>query len=239
MAPLATVQVRKATAGATTQTNATNFESGDSTLDNIPVTINQYSQSFHITNAEMNSGHSLANLAQINAQTFVNSISDVYTALMVAANFGAATTIGAAANFDSADLPPILALAKNYRSKNLLLDGGHLAYLLPTDKFQFALGEAGAYGFDLIAEQNRWTNGVANIAGFICSPDAIAVASGLPVELPSGEFLQMSTISLPIGLTVQSCVWFSRAGRVHWASYDVMFGAGPGDTTQAENLVTA
>jgi len=43
--PRATIQVPIATAGSTTQTNATDFESGNSTLDNVAVTVNQSSNS--------------------------------------------------------------------------------------------------------------------------------------------------------------------------------------------------
>lgn len=237
--PRSTVQVRKVTGGATGSQNPTNFESGDSTTTNIGVTVNQENVNFHVTNDELNKGHQLAHLATKNAQVFADQISDLVTALMVSGNYGAATVIGAASAFDADDLKPIMALAKDYPSKNLLLDGGHLAYLLPTDKDKFRIGEEGAYGFDIIAEQNRWTSAEANAAGFVCGPDSIAVASGLPVDLPAGEFLEMRTVELKNGLTVQLCVWFSRAGRVHWASYDVMFGAAAGDTTQAEVLVTA
>jgi hypothetical protein len=34
-------------------------------------------------------------------------------------------------------------------------------------------------------------------------------------------------------------VWYSRSSRSHFASYDIMFGAGVGDATQGELLITA
>ena len=235
--PMATVQVRKVTATSAVQTNPTNFETGDTTSTAASVVVAQVNKGFHALNDELNKGHQVQQAAEKNAQTFANAISDLVTAVMTVANFGAATSIGAAATFDASDLAPIYALAKNFGSKNLILDGGHLAYLLPTDKLKFALGEAGAYGFDLIAEQNRWTGAPVNTVGFICDPNAIAVASGLPVELPSGEFMELNTVEIgSIGLTVQLAHWFSRAGRVHWMSYDVMFGAIAGDTTAGEVL---
>ncbi len=238
--PRATVQVPKATVAATTQTNPTNFESGDSTTTAVSVSVAQLSQDFNVTNDELAKGHQLVTVAAKNAQAFANAISDIWTALITVANYGAATQIGTAATFDAADLAPIYALAKNYGQKNLILDGGHLAYLLPTDKFKFRLGEEGAYNFDLIAEQNRWTNATANTVGFVCDPGAIAVCSGLPVSLPSGEFIELGTVSIEsLGLTVQMCHWFSRGGRVHWMSYDVMFGAAAGDITAGEVLVTS
>jgi ATP-dependent Clp protease protease subunit len=239
--PRATVQVTKATAGATGQQNASSFESGDTTLAAAAVTVNHESVSFHLTTNQLNQGFRLAQLAEINAEVMANQISDRVTAVILVGTYGAGTVIGAAANFDSADLPPIWALAKNYRRKHLILDGGHLAYLLPVDKEKFRLGEEGAYNFDLIAENNRWTGATANTAGFICGPDAIAVASGLPIEdsMPAGEFISKGSVQLKNGLTIGTCVWYSRASRTVWASYDVMFGAVAGDATQAEVLLTA
>ncbi len=42
-----------------------------------------------------------------------------------------------------------------------------------------------------------------------------------------------------VGITVQSFVWFSRASRSLWASYDVCFGAAVGDATQAELIASS
>ena len=76
--------------------------------------------------------------------------------------------------------------------------------------------------------------------GVVCAPSALAVASGVPLELPPGEFLELSSVSLEsLGLTVQIASWFSRAGRVWWSSFDVMFGAAKGDTTQLARLKSA
>jgi hypothetical protein len=73
--------------------------------------------------------------------------------------------------------------------------------------------------------------------GFVCSPRAILLASGRPAELPAGEFLALGQVVAPkIDLTVFTAAWFSKATRTHWASYDVMFGAGLGVSTEGELL---
>ena len=46
--PMAIVQVKKATAGATGQTNPTNLESGDSSVGPISCTMGHKTQSFHV-----------------------------------------------------------------------------------------------------------------------------------------------------------------------------------------------
>ncbi len=238
--PRATVQVPKATAGSTTQTNPTNFETGDSTTVNVPVSVSQINQGFNVTNDELNKGHTLMRVAKKNAQNFSFAINDILTSLMTVANYGASFGIGGPTLFNPAVLSGIWALAKNYPTRNLVLDGSHLAYLIPTDKFKFRLGEADAYSFDLIVMNNRWTGAAGTsgtVAGFICDPSAIAVASGLPANLPSADFIELGTAQIEqLGLTFQLAHWFSRAGRVHWMSYDVMIGAAAGDTTAAEIL---
>ena len=239
MRPLAGVVVKKVTAGPTVQTDATNFESGDSTLGVVSVTMHQYTASYQISNSDLNNGFRLADLATIAANKLADKVSDIITALMVAGNYGSATTIGAAANFDSADLAPIWALAKNYGTKTLLLDGSHMAYLIPTDRTKFALGEGGAFGFDQMIENNRWTGATTNCAGFVTDKTAIALVAGLPLEVPSAEFLSMGVTPLKNGIQVQTSSWFSRSSRTLWASLDIMFGAAAADTTAAEVLVTA
>ena len=238
--PRATVQVPKATSGSTVQTNPTNFESGDGQVDAIEVTVNQKSVSFHVTNTELQQGYALAQLAEKNAHVLADAISDVWTPLLDDTTYASAITIGTAANFDTADFPQIYAEAKDYNRKNLILDGGHLAYLLPQDKDKFRIGESGAYGFDGIWEQNRWTTAQTNTAGFICSPDAIAIAAGLPLNTVTTSTRRMGVVTLDqLGLSVATCEWDSDATREQWASYDIMIGAADGDTTQANVLITA
>ena len=244
--PRASVQVKKYTTGTAAQTNPTSWETNnDSTLAATAVTVNQISKNFTVTQQELNQGFMLSDLAAGSADLFAYGISDVLTALMVSGNYGTAVTIGTAANFDTSDLPAILATAKNYRSKNLILDGGHIARLqfsaatstFPDSRLEMLAN--GRFGFDVIAENNRWTSAEANTAGFVCGPDAIAIASGLPVGMIAGEFLEQRAVTTANGLSCLLSVWYSRASRAHMASYDIMFGAAAADTTQAEVLVTA
>jgi ATP-dependent Clp endopeptidase proteolytic subunit ClpP len=252
--PRATVQVKKFTTGDATVDNASNFEDGaanQSTLAATAVTVNQITKTFTVTQQELNQGFALSDLAQGSAEIFALGISKKVTAQMTAALFGAGTVIGTAANFDSSDLPAILALAKNYRQKLLLLDGSHLARLMFSGQLTASAGtnpfpdsrygplNNGYFGFANILEQNDWTGGIANTAGFVCGQDAIAVASGLPVGMIAGEFLEQRSVELSNGLSVLLSVWYSRASRAHMASYDIMFGAAAADTTQAEVLITA
>ena len=252
--PRATVQVKKFASGDAAVDNATNFEdsaTNNSVVDAVSVTVNQITKSFSISQVDLNKGYAISDLALGSAEIFALAISKKVTAQMTAALFGAGTVIGTAANFDSSDLPAILALAKNYRQKLLLLDGGHMARLMFSGQLTAAAGtnpfpdsrygplNNGYFGFTNILEQNDYTGAIANTVGFVCGQDAIAVASGLPVGMIAGEFLEQRTIELSNGLSVLLSVWYSRASRSHMASYDIMFGAAAADTTQAEVLITA
>jgi ATP-dependent Clp endopeptidase proteolytic subunit ClpP len=246
--PRATVQVKKFTSGDAAVDNATNFEDSavnNSVLAATSVTVNQITKSFTVTQQELNQGFAISDLAMGSAEIFALAISKKVTAQMTAALFGAGTVIGTAANFDSSDLPAILALAKNYRQKLLLLDGGHLARLsfsAAANTFpdaRYGPLNNGFFGFNNILEQNDYTGAIANTAGFVCGQDAIAVASGLPVGMIAGEFVEQRTVELSNGLSVLLTVWYSRSTRAHMASYDIMFGAAAADTTQAEVLITA
>ena len=238
--PRATVQIRKATTGSAAVANATDFEVGDSTLVAVPVAVNQITKGFQVTNDELHKGTRLEHLASINADLFCNAISDVVTGAMSVAVFGTPYTIGTAVSMATTKLPPIMAAAKNFVVKHLLLDGSYLAYLLPTDRTKFVDGEAGAYGFDMLLAHNRWTGATSNTVGLICSPDCIAVVAGLPFEAPGGQMLSTKTYTLPgLGLSIQLNSWYSLKTRTLWSSYDVMFGAGVLDITAAQIIVSS
>lgn len=243
LSPLSSRQVLNVnllSSAGSTQDNPTNFETGDTTSTAKQVTVAHINRSFHTTNAEQDLGLELMQKAPTNALIMAEGVMAKVTALMTNANYGADVVIGAAALFDSTDLPAILALGKNYARTTLLLDGGHLAYLLPTTRESFVFGEAGAYGFDGgIYKNNLWTSAASDIAGLVCGPDAIIWAAGPPAAGPSGSGLTSSSISLPeIGITVQANTWYALGSRAMWASYDVCFGAAVGDATQAEVLTT-
>ncbi len=240
IAPKKTIQVPKVLSGSTAQTNAANFESGDSNIDNIAVVPDQLSVSFHITNAQLQQGFRLESLFEINLQVLANKIMDVTTAPLTVANFGTAAVTAAAEDFGTDDLKTLYALAKNYNQKGLVLDGSYLAQFIPTDKLHFALGEQGAYGFDKIAPNNRWTGADANVVGAVIDPQAIGAGSGLSIIDPALANLMMirETIIIPgINLPVQFCVWASMATRAIWGSYDVMYGAALGDASAAELIM--
>lgn len=241
MAPLAQMQVKKATAGSTTITNGTNFESGDSTLTAVPVQVAQKTQPFHITNAQRNSGHKLADLAKVNLNAFANSIMDVVMTPLSTANFGAAVFTGVATDFDIEELRLLYAAAKDFDVKNLVLDGAYFSRFLPADLTSFK-PENGAYGFDGFYMNNRFNAASNNIVGFVSQPSALCVGMGLPL-VSNGKLSEMvnaTSIEVPgLGITVQFNEWVNTSTRTEWASFDVLVGAAAGDTSALKVIASA
>jgi hypothetical protein len=241
MSPLSTVQVRTATVGGAGQTNPTNFESGDTTFVGNPVTVNHKSKSFHVTSAEINSGHKLEQSLDISLAVFADMIQAVINPLLVSGNFGTAFT-GVASTFDGDDAKDIWATIEKSPIKNLILAGAYYAKLMPSTKDNFDPSNRGVFGFDAIAHNSNWANGQANLVGFACNPQAINVASGIPIIGAGAQSLLFDSkeILIPnLGLTVQWNHWGSTTTRADWMSFDVMFGAGVGDTSAGKLMVSA
>ncbi len=223
-------QVQVTTGGSTTLTNPTNFEQGDSTTDNVGVTINHYSQPFHLTSQQINQKLSLESLADKNLQALRNKIVDVAMTPIDATNFASGSAAIAQASLAVGDLQAGWASIATSPIKNCLLDGVAFSKFLPTSQDSFKPG-AGAYGFDGFFLNTRWTGAVAGTYGFICGPDAIAQASGIPDIYPAIQKLLFGSKVVTIeglGLSVQVNVWGSASGRVVWCSYDLFYGAAYG-----------
>jgi ATP-dependent protease ClpP protease subunit len=234
MRPRATVVVPKSTVGPTVLVNATNFQSGDSTLVGVSVAVDQYTAPFHCTNDQLQKGFKVAQLSAHAAANLAEKICDAWTAKLVVGTtgengFGAGLAIGAATDFATDDLPLIYGATTNFNQRNLILSLAYLAKLIPMTQDNFRVGQTGAFGFDLIAEQNKWTGALTNTVGFVCDPSAFAAVSGLPIQVSNRAFDYIQTTELSNGMTVETYGWFDTATRTNWASHDVMFGVAVGN----------
>lgn len=240
------IRVPVATAGATVQTNPTNWESGDSTITNVNVLVNQYSTSFQLSPRELNNGFRLSQLVDINLQNFANKIVDVAFAPFTTTNFSNITV--AQASLVGANLKTAWAAIAKNQQKNLILDSTAYSTLLPTSLTTEIGPRPGLAGFDNVYLNTRWTGAGTNIYGFAGGPGAVAMVAGLPETVASEEFaglaLEQTTITIPLGgrgtlnqgaegpsMQVMVSTWLSVATRTRWVSYDAMFGAAAtGDT---------
>ncbi len=246
--PLATAVIKHVTAGATTQTDATNFESGNSTVAPVSVTMHQYTQSFQVSNADLQSGLRMENLVTINTANFANKIIEVATVPITVAIFTGDTVTSSAAAFGFSDLATLQALLKKSPIKNLILDGAYIARIANSPAFFQTAGVVGgntsawkAFGWDIIAQNTDWTGAGANVQGFACNPQAISGITGLPVSVnaPGGIFTttNSSVPELQCPYTISS--WFNPASRTMWTSFDIMAGFKETDATAGFILKSA
>lgn len=231
--PMATVVIPNITAGPTVQTDPTDWESGNSTVGALSVTMHEYSASYHITNAQLQGGTQIGWLAGIAARNLADKILDVIAANLTAANYTNTAVVAAAANFDAATLRSIWASAKDFSSRNLVIDGGHWAQLIPSNTQGFGLNQGSpVYGFDGIWYSNRWSAADSDVVGFVASPEAMGIVSGLPIAPAGagGSGLSIGSVTVPgVNITVQTSSWFKPGTRVQWAALDLMLGTVKGD----------
>ena len=240
--PKRPIQIPVAISGSTTLVNPTNFEQGDTETDTVPVSTDQYSQPFHITNEELQVGHKLERKVDINLKTLANKIADAAFAPLTAANFTNTPIVAAtSADFDTVEVKALWASISDADEKNLVLHGDYYSELMPTNRDQFSL-DGGAYGFDKVVYSNRFGNAGANVVGFASSPAALVAVSRIP-EMSNAVRNNMDVsmnVELPqLGMTVQYNMWAAQGSRLTWASFDICFGVAKGDGSALTLLKTA
>jgi ATP-dependent protease ClpP protease subunit len=239
--PLAVGQLKHVTAGPTSQTNATNFESGNATVAPVSITTAQYSTGFSVSNSDLNSGLRLENLMTISTAKFANTVIEAATAPITVANFGAATVTSTPDAFSFSQMATLQAALKKSPVKNLILDGSYIARIANTPAFFQTAGVIGgdtgawrAFGWNLIAQNTDWAGADANTVGFACHPQAIAGIVGLPLTPPNipGGILQENTEIVPgLDIAIALYSWYNPATRTMWNSFDVVAGFAAADKT--------
>jgi len=234
--PKASVELKFVTSGSTTLTDPVSFESGDSDVSAVKVEVHQYSQAFHVTNDELNSGMRLADITAKNARTFGESLWDLVAAKLTTANFTGEALVRAPAAFGFSDLSAAWGLLKKSSIKNAVLDGDFLARIInqPTFYQRTGTGPGGgfkAFGWDEIDCCSRWSAAGEHVRGIFLNPQALGCVAGLPLQ-GNNVTLQSKVITLEgLDLSVALNTWFSLATRTLWASYDLMFGVSVLDAT--------
>ena len=237
--PLAVGQHRFVTGGATAQTDATNYESGDSIVTPVAITPHQKTVSFHVTQAELNSGLRLDNLISMNVASFASAVTAVPLAYLTDANFVTNShLISSPAGFTFSDLSGLHGQLKKAPVKNLILDGEYFSRIINQPGLFQKVGATpgtgwASIGWDGIYRLTDWTGAASNVRGFACHPQAVAMITGLPLTVPiSLNTLQQTKITLPdLDLTVVMSSWFNLQSRTAWMSLDIVVGAALLDET--------
>jgi hypothetical protein len=227
--PKDVIQVAVATAGSTTLTNPSAFNViGDSTLAATAVTLNHLYQPFGLSYSDVQNAVRLERLVKINLDALADKIWAVATAPITVANFGAATVTAAdsAVTPGSAQLRALWAGVNKAGRKALIVNPGIYSQLIPTSTTSLPL-EDGAYGFDGGVYYANLFPSEAKLAGFACSPDAIAMASAAPAldNVRDGMLVSEVVTLEGLGMSIFYNVWADKSTRNLVASAELMFGA--------------
>jgi hypothetical protein len=253
--PRATGQLKYVTGGTTVQTNASNFESGDSVVAPVSIDVDQYTAAFHVTNDELNSGLRMENLIDVNIAALANKILAVAFSPLATGSFTSnAAIVRAAAAFSFSDMATAMGSLKKSPIKYAILDGEYAARIYNTPGFFQVTGTANGsqdawqkFGWNGVYTNSTWSGTHAgaddqNIRGLFCNPQVLGAIAGLPLTPPNanGAILQQSRILVPgVDISVECNSWFSLATRTQWMSYDIMFGAALLDESAGVLLTSA
>ena len=232
--PADVIQVSLATAGSTTQTNPSSFNSiGGTTLGASAVTLDHLYQPFGLAYSDLQNGIKLERLIKVNMDKLADAIWAAATAPITVANFGAATVTAAdsAVTPGSANLKALWAGVSKADRKALIVNSGIYSQLIPTSTTSLPLSE-GAYGFDAGVFYASQFPSEAKLAGFAASAEAIAMASGKPdFSAVEGNLMLSESVTLDkLGLTIFYNVWGDPSTRNIIGSFELMFGANKGIT---------
>jgi hypothetical protein len=241
--PKDTIQVPIATATASTQTNPTSFNStGGTTLDKATVALDHIYQPFGLDYSDIQSAIKLEKLVKINLNALADKIWSIVTAPITVANYGAAVVAPAtaSANFAAGDLAKLWASVSKSSSKGLVLSPTLYSGIIPTATTSITL-DKGAYGFDNGVFYANQFSGQTRLAGFACSPEALAIASAAPaMDHVRDRMLVSDVVTLDqIGLSIYYNVWSDPSSRAIVASAEVMFGAAKAVTSGTMGLIVA
>jgi hypothetical protein len=233
--PKDTIQVPLVTATSATATNPTDFTpASDVTVGKATVTLDHYSQFFGITQAELANGHRLENLVRINLNALADKLFSVAITPITTVNFGAATVTTTTITPGSGHLATLWSAISKADRKGLVVTPEIYSKLIPTNA-DFLPLQNGAYGFDQgIYYANSFSGAVSGLDGFAVSPEAVAVASAMPVIDPAvANLLYVSdNVTLDqLGMTVMYNITASQSTRTVTASVEVMFGSAAGLTS--------
>ena len=233
--PMDVVQVALSTAGSTTLTNPTSFNSiGASTLGASAVTLAHLYQPFGLSYADIQNGIKLEKILKVNMDKLADSIWAAATAPITVANFGAATVTAAdsAVIPGSAQLKALWAGVSKAGRKTLIVNSGIYTQLIPTATTGLPLS-AGAYGFDGGVFYASSFPSEAKLAGFACSSEAVAMAAAAPdLDSVGQDFLVREVVPIEgLGISVYYNVWADKSTRNLVGSMELMFGANKAITT--------
>jgi len=231
-APFATNVIKFVTQASTTLTEATGspiatFNTGDGVISAVSVPVTHYSQPWHVTNTEFQSGNRIEDYFLANALALASTVAGNIATNFTTANFSNKITSAPDA-FGLGDAGILQGLLKKSPKRSLVLDGEYYSKLTHVAGF----GDSTNYGWTGIFNQSAgWTSAGPKVRGIACNPQAIVVVTGVLLPQRSPIISQQYMTLGQTGLLVEYNRWLDPATRTQWASLDLVLGSAPADTT--------
>jgi hypothetical protein len=228
--PAVTTTVAIATVAPATQTNPTNFESGDCTLAGITLAPTLYAQCFGLSGVDMQSGAEIAWLASINATKFAETLNDAIWGLLTVGNFGAATVNVDSAQFSGSNFDDLFSSIPTV-NKSIVLDTPYFAKVKSTWL---------PPRFDAVYEHSRWSAAGAKVRGFVADKRAIVLRHGPPMIYRDAPNIlaREPMVVQPLGLVGETALWFNPSTRSVRCAYCIYLGAAVGDAAALKLLTS-
>lgn len=225
-------------------------------LSNHPIT------GFHFTDKEMNQiaagvmSDTVARMIKTHAYVIAKDVLDTALANVTLANYGNASLVTAASNFDSDDMADLRAVA-TAAGWTPFLGNGASCLLNPTFYNQLLKDSSiknrdksgtdalisgmlpNVMGFDVMEAPTMPTNS-EYLQGFICTPDAIAIAMRPPATQASQDFLAYEVMTDDVsGASMVYAAIFNRTYRRVEHTFEVVHGSAVANTSALKRIVNA
>lgn len=241
-----TLQTVKVPTGGTGVINPTNFfdtTNFAATVTNVAVTPAHLVVGWELSNADLQNGYSIEYAARLKAAELATLIFSRINPLLISTNF-ANPLVKSFAAWAASDMKTLWSRLAKSPLKYAILDPEYFKVLLPDNALNFnpLEDEAGIPGWDGIFYHTYWTGAGANVRGFACAPQAIAVAAGLPetAEQVRASFVASQVVQLDrLGIEVEQNIAASLSTRSLWATLEVMLGAAVADGSAGVLVTTA
>jgi len=236
---------------------------GDQTTDAVTVTLDQHDiTGFYFTDTEYNRiasgvmGDMIDNHIRTHAFKIADAVLDNVFALITRTNYGAAALATNAADFDLDELSDLRKAAVDAGWKwalngtaSCILNPSYYTALTKDDGVRYKYASAAdtmnsgilpnLLGFRTVEAQTLGDNS-EYLSGFICTPDALAIAMRPPATQAAADFLDYRILQDPeTGASMVYAAVFNRKYRRVDHTFETLHGAAVANTAALKRIVTA
>jgi len=234
--PKGTLDVPMATAASGAIVNGTTFTGGDTTVEDVPVVMNNITQLFHLTYDELNGTEAgLDTILDVNLISFTDKIMEQVFKAITTAKFGDSAVVADPDTFDAKDLQKIWAELKGKR-KHIILASELYANFNAVDADSLT-GDS-RFGFQKFLHTDTVVGLPTKAVAVACDPLALCVASRLPIMPNQDQLITYQTFAIPeLGITYAFSLFSDNRTRSLQGAFDVCIGVGQSKQANALKIV--